>query len=120
MGNLKAERHYAGGPGDVAMFIEFTATPEAIQIITGEGRFERRAIVSRRIRRKLGRVSGKSVFGNYDSLVETIWQTVQPMSKPRLYKSNENTWSDPSDNISYTKLLWDEETGKAYALYTYG
>jgi hypothetical protein len=117
---LRIERHYAGGPGDEAVLMEFVAAPPVFEAVIGSRPFERVA--------EAAELYGgdwpslwRYAFTNYDSFAWWIWRDVQPMVEPALYRwTNIKPGPGSGEPPQTTTVLWDAESGRAYALFTLG
>ena len=57
----------------------------------------------------------RSIFSNYFDYGGTGWEIPSKLVSPEVYE-----WQGPHPKITSVTLLWDADTGEAFALYTIG
>ena len=112
--DLVVERHYEGGPGDYTLLLQFTADPATIEQITSHREFAPYEDLA---------ALWDEVNGNWSAFVDALhgyaarpgwWQQLKPMRNPDILQ----WW--PQGKARGTLLLWDPQSGTAYAAHWLG
>jgi hypothetical protein len=111
--DIRARAYYAGGPGDRIVLVRFQADEPTIDRIISARRL---SPAKEDLENYLqGTRSWEQFLRNamgYAGSFDPAWRRIPEMAEPRLYE-----WSS---DLEHLKLLWDAETGQAYAVYTFG
>ncbi len=108
---LRLKRHYAGGPGDDAILVSFLADKSTLDKLLAAGPFREDSDITEYApgERKPWQSVWNAVFSNFAEVFGgKEWLSIQPMKSPKAYTYGKGH--------RHTTVLWDEATGRAYAL----
>jgi hypothetical protein len=115
--DLEAERHYAGGPGDQIILIQFTADRATIdKLVAARGFKEDKDAIELYSddERNPARLWDR-LFTGVILLSGPKWKHAPMISEPFVYK-----WDDVPDDAHRITMLWDAKSGRAYVMWTLG